>query len=158
MAGIEQGGNFQKDKSQLAKEAKEKLRESLTNTEKYMQTLFVAEGLQKIREQAMANTDRLNTAVNDIPELKEYLESAGRVTVTREYLPRLNRVRTGIYLTSEGLVLGPVGKRGSIARLTGNVIAGESGLNGAIDKLGSLSTREVIERVAERIAPDTKRK
>jgi hypothetical protein len=144
-----------KNKRQIAKEAKKKLIDStntitVEDTKRYRST---TEGLDKIREVALANKDRLEATAKEIPELKEYLDRGGRVTVTREYLPRFDRPRTRISLTSEGLVYSRVRKGGIEHALTGNVIAAEAGQNGAIDALGGLTYRGLVERVAKRIKP-----
>jgi hypothetical protein len=108
--------------------------------------------------QAMRNKLRLERRVNEIPELKTYLEEVGRVAITREYLPRLNRARAGIYLTSEGLIFRRVGKGGNESPLSVDAIYGEAGKNGAIDKLGSMSSIQLLQRVADRIDPATNKK
>ena len=108
--------------------------------------------------QALANIAQLTAAVNEIPELREFLNRGGRVPVTREYLPRRGRQRQRISLTSEGLVIGRVGKGGNEFPLTGNMIVAESRDNGAIEALGGLKSRELLERVARGIDPKTMRK
>jgi hypothetical protein len=150
---------IQKSNYQVAKEAKAKLFDKASNlTEEDIERYrwpdnsedksFTRLGIQ----QTVLNTNLLEASVNEIPALKEYLERGGRVSVTREWLPRGDRPRTRISLTKEGVVWGGVEKGGHEFPL-GNKIATDAGHNGAIDKLSKLSPGELLKRVARRISP-----
>jgi hypothetical protein len=136
---MEQEEHIQKADYQVAKDAKAGLISKANH-----------EGTMR---QAAANKDLLEATVKEIPELKEYLDKGGRVSVAREWLPRRGRPRTRISLTNGGLILGSVQKGGIEYPLTGNMIVAESGKNGAIDALGRLPAEKLLKRVARRIDP-----
>jgi hypothetical protein len=134
--------------SEIAKEAKVKVIEKINK-------IALEESKLPLMLQALANTDQIKDAVNEIPALKEYLEKGGRISITREWLPRQGRPRHRISLTKEGLVYSRVRKGGNEFPLTGNMIAAQTGHNGAIDALGGLSSKELLERVARGIDSHT---
>jgi hypothetical protein len=147
-------GEFQIPNSEIAKEEKAKLYSIANNT--HEGRLPEGPGLLVLR--AIEKKDRLEAIVNETPALKEYLDRGGRVSVTREWLPRLGRARQRISLTNEGLVIGRVHKGGNEFPLTGNTIAAEASSNGAIEALSVLPYKKLFKRVARRIDPDTMRK